>query len=442
MTALKITSKDKVGAREIEIRSEAFRDILGQVPRWIVRYGTLLIVGVVFLLLLGAIYLKYPDIISARVKLTTETPPAELTANVSGRIQHVLVSDKSQVKTEQVLVIIESAVNYTDVNTVQKQLGKSFELDSLLPANFPTDHKLGIVQQSYATFVKQLQELSDYVKLDYHTRKINSIQAELKKYNLFLNSLEDQEKVLAQEYKLVLKQYARDSLLFEQEVLSSMQLEKSESLKLNKLFAWNDTKTQLASAQIEITNLQQEILELELNLEESSKQYIQQLREAYERLKGQISMWEQKYVIRSPFDGQITFTKIWSENQYIEEGNIVVTVIPSNQGDILGIITLPSMGVGKVKRGHRVLIQFDNYPYMEYGTVSGTVSSLSLVPTNEQYMAEIRLDSLRIVTNYNIELEFQQNMPGKAEVITDDRNLLSRILAPFRSAVQKQRSLK
>jgi HlyD family secretion protein len=441
MSALKITPADKENSRDIELRSEDIREILGQIPRWIVRYGTLLIVMVVFILFLGAVYLKYPDVIIARVKLTTETPPAELTANVSGQIKTILVTDKSQVRENQVLVILESASDYNDILSIQAQLGDTFDHDSLILLNLPGNLKLGSIQDTYSELVKKLQEYKDFIKLNYHSRKINSIETEMRKYQLYFSSLKEQENVQFREYSLEAKQFSRDSMLFQQNVLSSVQLEKSESSKLTKLFAWTETKTQLASAQIEIINLQQEILELELKLEENSRLFIQQLREAFEKLNGQIGLWERQYVIRSPFDGQVTFTKIWTANQYIEQGDIVVTVIPGDRGKIVGITVLSSKGAGKVKVGHRVMIQFDNYPFMEYGTVSGSISSLSLVPNNEQYMAEIRLDSTVLITNYHLVLDFHQNMPGQAQIVTDERNLMSRILAPFRYAFEKQRSL-
>jgi len=47
-----------------------------------------------------------------------------------------------------------------------------------------------------------------------------------------------------------------------------------------------------------------------------------------------------------------------------------------------------------------------------------------------------------LITNYNIALAFQQNMPGVAEIITDQRSLLIRIIDPFRSAILRQKLLR
>jgi multidrug resistance efflux pump len=433
-----ITDQDKLEAKNLELRSDQLTEILGQVPKWIIRNGTIIILLVFLSLLIGASLLRYPDVLQARIILTTETPPAEVTAKTSAQIRTILVKDKEKVYTDQILVVLESAASYDHVLLLSGKLGSKLILDSLLNANFPDELDLGIMQEPYASLLKKLQEYSGFIKLDYHQRKISSVKTELKKYYLYLEKLKDQERVLYLDYTLTGKQYKRDSLLFMEGVISSVQLEKSEAQKLSKLYEWKETQTQLASGLIKISDLQQEVLELELNQEENSRQYIQSVQEAYEKLKGQISMWNQEFLIQSPFDGHVSFTKIWAENQYVETGDIVLTVLPVNQGAVLGKIFLPATGVGKVKEGFKVIIRFDNYPFMEFGTISGKISSISTVPTNEIYALEVKLDNAQLITSYNIPLNFQQNMPGMAEIITNQRTLLNRILDPFRSAYRTQ----
>ena len=442
MAKMHYTEKDKQGAENLELRSEQLRDILGQVPRWIVRFGTIVIMFVLVILLIGSAFLKYPDVIDAPIKLTTETPPAEMVANTSARIHQFFISDKEFIEKDQVLVVFESASDYNDVHIVSGLLGKKLIIDSLTEISFPDNVELGSLQNAYTTLQKRIQEYIGFKRLDYYQRKINSVQGELKKYSLFLNRLKDKETIQQQEYLLIKKQYQRDSALYIDGVISSAQLEKSEAQMLNKLYEWKSTQTELASSQIEVSNLQQEILELELKFEENSRIYKQNIKEAYEKIRGEIAQWEQNYVIRSPFDGQVSFTKIWSDNQYVEKGEIVLTVLPTEQGELLGKVMLSAKGAGKVKEGYSAVIRFDNYPYMEFGTVTGKINSISLVPNNELYAVEIRLDSSKIITNYNIILTFQQNMPGTAEIITDKRSLLIRIIDPFRAAFFRQKMMR
>ncbi len=440
MTKIKITQTDKKAAESIEIRSDEIRDILGQVPLWIVRYGTFLIALIFALIVTGSALLKFPDVLHSRIKLTTEIPPADITANISGRIQTLFVQDKTGVTEDQVLAVIESAIDFQHVQELKKITGISFSIDTLLKINFPENRNLGMIHESYATLLKSIQEYQSFLNLNYHSRKIESINTELKRYTIYLSRLEDQERVQSKEFGLAKKQYQRDSILYLQEVMSSSQLEQSETQKLKKLFEWKETQTNLASAQIEVSNLQQEILELELKFEETQRGYLQASREAFENLKGQINIWENDYLLRSPFNGKVSFTRIWSENQYVEKSEVVMTIIPEVQGEIIGKIELSARGAGKIQEGHRVIIQFDNYPFMEFGTVEGSIKSISLVPNDEKYNAEIQLDSSVLITNYNRQLEFQHNMPGMAEIVTDERSLLDRIVAPFKSAFKKQQN--
>jgi HlyD family secretion protein len=115
-----------------------------------------------------------------------------------------------------------------------------------------------------------------------------------------------------------------------------------------------------------------------------------------------------------------------------------MTIIPAEQGEIIGKIDLPMEGAGKVKIDQVVNIQFANYPHLEYGMVRGIIRSISLVPDNRQYTVEVELPD-GLVTYYDFEIPFTQEMLGRAEIITEDRRLLERITSPIRSVITEQR---
>ncbi len=81
----------------------------------------------------------------------------------------------------------------------------------------------------------------------------------------------------------------------------------------------------------------------------------------------------------------------------------------------------------KVRIGQRVNLKFVSYPYLEYGIVEGVVSKIASVPTGDSYVVEINLPN-QLVSTYGKKLEFQQELCGTAEIITEDQRLLSRIL--------------
>ncbi len=53
---------------KIEIRSEEIQDILGQVPRWIVRWGTVVVLITVLILIAFSWIFEYPEIIRGKRK--------------------------------------------------------------------------------------------------------------------------------------------------------------------------------------------------------------------------------------------------------------------------------------------------------------------------------------------------------------------------------------
>ncbi len=142
------------------------------------------------------------------------------------------------------------------------------------------------------------------------------------------------------------------------------------------------------------------------------------LQESFENLKEQLKQWEKRYLLISPISGKVTFTKVWSKHQN----------------------TIPAMGIGKVKQGQRVNIKLDNFPYMEFGLMKGTVNNISLVPTITDkgifYTADIHLPDT-LVSNYGRKLKFTQEMSGTAEIITDDIRLLERFLNPIKALLKK-----
>ena len=155
-------------------------------------------------------------------------------------------------------------------------------------------------------------------------------------------------------------------------------------------------------------------------------------------LKAQLKIWENNYLLISPIDGSVSFTRFWSINQSVIKDEPVMSIVPIDAGNYLGRINLKMQRSGKVKTGQLVNIKLSGYPYLEYGMVRGVVKSKSLVPTGDAYIIEIELpDGLN--TLYGKKLEFTQNMVGTAEIISEDLRLIQKIINPFRYLISKNK---
>ncbi len=156
----------------------------------------------------------------------------------------------------------------------------------------------------------------------------------------------------------------------------------------------------------------------------------------YQSLSSKLKEWEHAFVLKAPVSGQIVFGEHRTVNQYVRSGDIVFTVVPDETGKISGRILAPAIGLGKIEPGQQVNIKVDNYPFMEYGILSGSVLSISKIPVvSEQgtfYPVNVDLPD-KLVTNYNRELSYSLQMQGNAEIIIQNRRVIELLIEPLSS---------
>jgi hypothetical protein len=100
-----------------------------------------------------------------------------------------------------------------------------------------------------------------------------------------------------------------------------------------------------------------------------------------------------------------------------------------NPKSITTVIQLKRDLSASLKIGQNVNLKFSSYPYLKYGMVKGIVSGVSSLPVHDYYPVEITL-SFPLVSTSGQEFKFQQELKGTAEISTEDRRLLDRILQP------------
>ena len=427
-------------AQKVELQRNELEDMLGRVPGWITRNGMVLFFILFALLLFGSWVFKYPDKRKARIVVTSVNPPADLKARTSGKIVRLFVVNNEQVSSGEVLAMIENPAAYDDVVQLKKSLvfldslsidEATEELTELYNVN------LGTIQSHYSIFLKVYRDYMEFRRIDYHQRKIETSRNELKQQREFTRSLSERASIQEEAYTLSLRQFNRDASLFEEGVISPADLEESRSELLTERDKRQEIISRMAENNISIARTEDQILDLELRQQEEHSGMISAMEESYNNLKASITSWEQTYLLVAPVKGSVTFTRFWSENQNVKLGEKVLTIIPADEGSMIGKISLPLAGAGEVHAGDQVFIQFDNFPHLHYGMVKGYVSNISEVSDDDFYTVEVELpDGLR--SFYDYEILFSQNMQGDAEILTDKKRLLTRVLNPIRSAISKQ----
>ena len=89
------------------------------------------------------------------------------------------------------------------------------------------------------------------------------------------------------------------------------------------------------------------------------------------------------------------------------------------------------------KVGQKVIIKLINYPFEEYGSLSGNIEEIEPTPTGNQYRVKIKLEK-GLLTDHDKTLPFQAEMQGSLEIITGDMRLLERTFYGLRKMLNQR----
>jgi len=112
-----------------------------------------------------------------------------------------------------------------------------------------------------------------------------------------------------------------------------------------------------------------------------------------------------------------------------------ITVTISAPSSFMGVMSVSTQMVSTIKNGQIVCIQFDLYPYKEYGSVCGIVKSVSLIPNDSTSIVVVEFPN-GLKTSLGKTLEFRTGLQGNADVITKKMRLIEWILPWVRSVDQ------
>jgi len=418
--------------------SEPVREIMGNPPGKILRWGTTIIFIVFILFVFFAWLIKYPDIVPAPVEITTENPPVSIMSKITGRIMHLKVSDKQQVKAGQVLAVMENPASFEEITRL-KAFTDTFTLRrDVKIETIPDFYNLGELQTAYETFRKSVSDIDNFLRNDYYGARINAVNEELKELKIYTARLQQSEKFYNENYLIELNKFRRDSALNAGKTIAPADYENSKQALIRQQIELQKVRLEISAKNIEQINKRQLIEEYAIKRSEELEKLYSNAREALKNLRAELSIWENTYLLVSPVDGQVTFSRYWSENQLVKKDETVMSVVPQNPGDYIGKIYLKMYKSGKVREKQIVNIKLNGYPYMEYGMLQGVIRSKALVPAGDSYLIEVELKN-NLTTLYNRTLEFTQNMTGIAEIITDDRSLLEKMIYPFRYLISRNK---
>ncbi len=129
--------------------------------------------------------------------------------------------------------------------------------------------------------------------------------------------------------------------------------------------------------------------------------------------------------------GEIYYTKNWFRGEKIKPNTHLFNIVPKKINNLVAELKVPFQSALKIKKGQKVKIKIENYPYKENGVIIGMINKIpKIYNTNGFYIIDIKLPK-KLITTSNNEIEFRQEMLGSAEIITEDLRLIERFFSNF-----------
>lgn len=423
---------------KFEIKGAEESELLTTPPHWVIQWGGTIIFSLLLITLTFSIFIKYPDVLNAKVLLTNTNPPVTIVSKTSGRIVRLNFVNNAKVKEGDILLVIENSAQYKDVILLENFLIKIHENFKLsIDPKFCYDSlQLGELTPYFVAFMKSYNDFQLHLIVAPQRKEIDIINTQLKEYLELQDRYTEQELIFKEEFSLVEKDFNRIKILFQNQSISAKEMEDKNREFLASKRTYEGLKTAYIKNALTINDLEKSKLQLQVLDYQEDSRLEQEVIQSFKTLSSEIENWKQRYLLIAPIDGTVSLFDYWSVNQNIKQGEEILSIIPMARPVIIAKLEIPVFNSGKLRKGQVVNLKLNNYPYQEFGILKGLVADISEVPHKEKYSIKVALPN-QLKTTYGKTIDYRQEMQGIGEIITEERSFFERIFDRFSSVLNR-----
>ena len=417
----------------IEVLNEEIQEILGTPPGWILRFGTLIFLIVIVVLIWLSYWIQYPDVVVSEIIVSFNDPPSKLISTKSGYLNKLHVVHNQKVKKGQLLISYNSEANYQDVLSLYEKLlqVKQTNQSSILSLSFSENYSIGELQKylfqfldkqnQYSLRVKGISEVTN--KSD-KQKQISSLENGIE----YSTNLRDNLAVQIENTQIQLK---NEEAMVKMDKLSQSELNKTRD-KLTVLSSnLNATEAEIKDKQFKISNLRSDLVNLSVSSEKGREVALSEMNAAFVQFKSNVSQWISSHLIISPTDGTVQVTnKFLKSGQYVNKDEPLLIIIPPQSNKMKGIMNVPFNESGNIKRNQLVLVRLNSYPSSKFGIIEGKVASSSSIALeeDEKLISPVTIYFKNgLVTTTGYKVSTKKELSGMARIITQNKRFIQRL---------------
>ncbi len=423
--------------------SDETQELLSSPQGFLMRSGIGIIFGVLLLMFLVSHFIRYPELSTSEVTIYANQAKASLFPKINSRVIFINAEHSQEVKENQLLLVLESTTNWKEAKNLEKYLdtlssqNSAFENIEFFEKNeIPIFTNLGNLQLDYERLKSNILDFQLFSKTNSHAQKQAAIRSEIEIQNSLSSILEEKYELQTRDYELSKQKYITDSLLYKSDAIAKQEFLQTKSAFLNKESSFLQNKEANLNAQMRVSQLNQQLVEVSIAYQEQAFKYKQQLRTSFATLKKMLEDWKTNYLIVSPIEGKVSFFNPINLYQSVGLDKEIISVIPQENA-IYAYTKVDSKHISKLKNGigtegkeaNKAKIKLEAYPFARYGWLEAEVAQISLSPQENKYSVRLKLSNgLQTNRNIKIDLDTKNEIYGTAEIVLEERSLLDKFL--------------
>lgn len=140
---------------------------------------TLIVTVIVLFLFLFGFIVKYPDIVSGDINISSEQPPLQLVAEQSGRLRINNVTSQDKIQSGQLLAWIDNPAHpklIDKLTQIRDSLVFPVTFAKSVYSDLPKNLNLGDLSMPYPSFLSAIKQLADYQESHLYDRQGSSLK--------------------------------------------------------------------------------------------------------------------------------------------------------------------------------------------------------------------------------------------------------------------------
>ncbi|PIY07798.1 MAG: hypothetical protein COZ18_15600 [Flexibacter sp. CG_4_10_14_3_um_filter_32_15] len=418
--------------------SEETQELLSTPQGFFMRSGIGIIFGVLLLMFVVSYFIRYPELSTSEVTLYANQAKASLFPKVNSRIVFINTDHSQEVKENELLLVLESTTDWKEAKSLESYLdtfssqNSAFENVAFFEKNqIPILTNLGNLQVDYERLKNNILDYQLFSKTNSHAQKQEAIRSEIEIQNSLRVILEEKYELQERDYELSKQKYITDSLLYKSEAIAKQEFLQTKSTFLNKESSFLQNKEANLNAQMRVSQLNQQLVEVSIAYQEQAFKYKQQLRTSFATLKKMLEDWKTSYLISSPIAGKVSFFIPPNLYQSVAPDKEIVSVVPQKNA-MYAYTKVDAKYISKLKIGekaNKAKIKLEAYPFARYGWLEAEDEQVSLSPQENKYSVQLKLDNgLQTNRNVTVDLNSKSEIYGTVEIILEERSLLDKFL--------------